>query len=145
MADGVAIAVAVMVTVYAVLSATSLATVWALRRGELADTLGAELTPHVRALLETYAAGPALGAWIVSVGLASAAVAFVWMRADAALWAFAAAIAIDLALFFSWPGRTGYTAALNSAERLGEAMLCTLMLIALAGLLWLSRAGALQS
>jgi hypothetical protein len=142
MADWVAIAVAVLLTIYAVLSATSLAMVWALRRGELAETLAAELSPHVRAVLETYAAGPALGAWCASVGLASAAAALIWMRSEAALWAFVVALAIDMTLFFTWPGRRSYAAALSEAERLGEVLLCTLILVVLAGMYWLSRAGA---
>jgi hypothetical protein len=135
--------VAILVSLYAVLSALSLATIWALRRRDVSQSLGVEISLPVRAMLLSYAPGAALAAWIASVGMASAAAALVWLKSAAAPVVFAAAVALDLVLYFAWRDRGRYLAALTSAERLGEALQSLLVLCALFGLAWLNHRGAL--
>jgi hypothetical protein len=136
--------VAILVTVYAALSALSLATIWALRRRDVSQSLGVEISLPVRAMLSSYAPGAALGAWIASVGMASAAAALVWLKSAGAVWVFAAAVALDLALYFAWRDRALYIAALTPAERLGEALVALIVLSALFGLALLSHRGVLS-
>jgi hypothetical protein len=138
-----AVFVAILVSLYAVLSAGALATIWALRRHDSSQSLGVEISPPVRVMLASYAPGAGLGVWIASVGLASAAAALIWLKSAAAPLVFAAAVALDLALYFTWRDRRAYVETLTPAERLGEALQSFLVLCALLSLAWLSHRGAL--